>query len=60
MTYFMTKSYLLLHNYVIYTLDKCLHSIWIVQLLTPSALCPDVECVASQAETPVRFILVYN
>ena len=29
-------------------------------IVDPVSPTPDVECVASQAETPVRFILVYN
>ena len=29
-------------------------------IFDPVSPIPDVECVASQAETPVRFTLVYN
>ena len=29
-------------------------------IVDPVSPIPDVECIASQAETPLRFILVYN
>ena len=29
-------------------------------IVDPVSPIPDVECLASQSETPVRFILVYN